>query len=69
MDWELFRNSDGTLDLESVVISHNNQSNNWLNHALDYIRAVTKLSKISSRQVAALVVINAEIYADSKLNI
>lgn len=68
MDWELYRNSDGTLDLESIIVDRSVTKSNTLVHALDFIRSITILQKISSRQVAALAIISAESYADSVVN-
>ncbi len=70
MNWELYRQQNSNLDLVKVfedLYSHKDWE--WVRSGCYYITNVTALSSVKSRQVAALVIISAEAYADAKENL
>lgn len=60
MDWEQYRNEDGTLDLLKMFDeSSKNQTFNNYNAGYKYIRNVVALQPITNPEVAAVILINA----------
>lgn len=60
MDWEIYRNLDGTLDLvEAFKNTYPLVTGVSLDNAISYLESAQALAKISSRQVAATLLVSA----------
>lgn len=61
MDWEQYRNKDGSIDLmkafNDVIINKQNLNN--ISDGFNYIQSVLYIQQIKSRQVAAVILTNA----------
>jgi hypothetical protein len=67
MNFELYRNLDDSLNLQEIfATTYAGESAQWLAVGLNYILQIEALSKIKSKQIAAVIIIQAAELANLK---